>query len=445
MKSNRILMAAVAAVVLVLSGLSTPARGDPAGNAVTEWNTIAVNTLIGLPGPAGGAPPAAQVHVAMVQGAVYDAVNATEPKHYRPYLLNRRFSARASQDAAVATAAYGVLRSIVATVPNLADDGPSDPAAVAGHAVRELARRGSEQPVQGPGSRRRERRGRRHDRRPPGRRTLRALAVGAEHRPGSLVAAAERHRAADPRSHALGGDGGALRHADLLAVPHLGPLALTSPAWAREFNEVKAIGAINSTLRTPTQTYIARWWQSTPVASWNEVARNLSLQDGLSIADTARLLAMENLSGADAAINCWNDKYYWDFWRPWNAIPRAAEDGNPDTAPDAGWLPLISAPYPDHPSGHLCLDSAHSRVLQMFFGDAITGGFQMSSISTLLGPADARTRTFGSFSQVLAEVTEARIWAGLHYRTADEQAKGLGWNVADYLAANYFQPVGRAH
>ena len=81
----------------------------------------------------------------------------------------------------------------------------------------------------------------------------------------------------------------------------------------------------------------------------------------------------------------------------------------------------------------------------MFFGDVIEGGYQITSLSTLLGAADPRTRTFGSFSESVAEVTEARIWAGLHYRTADVQAKVLGWNVADYMAANYFQPVGRGH
>ena len=224
-----------------------------------------------------------------------------------------------------------------------------------------------------------------------------------------------------------------------------GPNALTSAAWAAEFNEVKALGSATSAVRTTHQTYVARWWQSTPVAIWNSVATDLAEREGLSIADTARLLAMENLSGADAAINCWNDKYYWDFWRPWNAIPRAAEDGNPATLPEPGWTPLIAAPYPDHPSGHLCLDSAHTRILQMFFDDAIEGGYEITSMSTLLGATDARTRRFGSFSQAVAEITEARIWAGLHYRTADEQAKVLGWNVADYTAANYFQPVGRAH
>ena len=115
-----------------------------------------------------------------------------------------------------------------------------------------------------------------------------------------------------------------------------GPLALDSAAYAAEFNEVKALGSTNSTVRTPTQTYIARWWQSNPVASWNAVARDLIARKNLDVVDSARLLAMQNLSAADASINCWNDKYHWDFWRPWNAIARAAEDGNPatDARPD---------------------------------------------------------------------------------------------------------------
>jgi hypothetical protein len=222
-----------------------------------------------------------------------------------------------------------------------------------------------------------------------------------------------------------------------------GPLTLGSAAYAAEFNEVKALGSINSTVRTTTQTYIARWWQSTPVASWNAVARDLIGREAVNIADSARLLAMANLSAADAHINCWNDKYYWDFWRPWNAIPRAAEDGNPATTAEAGWTALITAPYPEHPSGHLCNDGAHVGVLRMFFGDAIEGGYQITSASTFLAPSDPKTRTFGSFSQALAELIEARIWAGLHYRTGDVQAEQLGRNVANYMAANYFQPVGR--
>jgi hypothetical protein len=144
---------------------------------------------------------------------------------------------------------------------------------------------------------------------------------------------------------------------------------------------------------------------------------------------------MENLAAADAAINCWNDKYYWDFWRPGNAIARADEDDNPATHPDPTWAPLISAPYPEHPSGHLCLDSAHTRVLRTFFGtNAI--GFDITSVQF-----PGETRHYDSFSQALSEITEARIWAGLHYRTADVQSKVLGRNVADYMARHYFHPV----
>jgi hypothetical protein len=150
---------------------------------------------------------------------------------------------------------------------------------------------------------------------------------------------------------------------------------------------------------------------------------------------------MQNLSAADAAINCWNDKYHFDFWRPVNAI-RTLDDGNAATEPDPAWAPLFNAPYPDHPSGHLCLDGAHTQVLKMFFGDAIAGGYQITTASTLIQAGDAPTRSFASFSQALDELIEARIWAGLHFRTADVQGRSLGTNVADFAAANYFQPVG---
>lgn len=449
------------AAVLALGSVSGPASGEAreraaaarsvgwsasSGDAVRAWNTIAVNTLIALPGNAGGAPPAAQMHVGMVQGAVYDAVNATEPKHYRPYLLDRRFSARASQDAAVAAAAYGVLRHLVSTVPNILDanrttllatlatqyqaalqpiaDGPSktkgvdagEAAAAAMIAARaDDGRFGPSQWVPSTA---------------PGHWWPQLTPAGAQ--------------ILDPTPWVGGVDPFLMESSSQFRTA--GPVSLTSDTWTREFDEVKTYGAVDSTMRSTTQTYIAKWWQSTPVRSWNEVARDLADRSDLDAVETARLLAMTNLSGADAAINCWNDKYHWDFWRPWNAIPRAAEDGNPATDPQSGWTPLISAPYPDHPSGHLCLDGAHAGILAKFFGDTVPGGFQITSISTLLAPppADPRVRTFGSFSQALDELVEARIWAGLHYRTADVQARLLGANVADYAAANYFQPVGRA-
>jgi hypothetical protein len=446
-RRRSIWLVAVAVVVLSAVGVvgASAAPAVTATTAVTDWNLIAVNTLTTLPGAAGGAPPASQISVGMVQGAVYDAVNAITPKHHRPYLLKRRFAATASKDAAVATAAYMVLSNIVSTVPasisfptrasvlqvlasqyaaslSAIPDSPFKTQGVAaGNAAAEAmiaAREGDGR--FGPSQ---------------------WVPNSAPGHWQPLVNPATGQPILDPTPWVGGVKPFLMQSSSQFRTA--GPLALGSAAYAAEFNEVKALGSINSAVRTATQTYIARWWQSTPVASWNAVARDLIGREEVDIADSARLLAMANLSAADAGINCWNDKYYWDFWRPWNAIPRAAEDGNPATTAEAGWTALITAPYPDHPSGHLCNDGAHVGVLRMFFGDVIEGGYQITSASTFLAPSDPKTRTFGSFSQALAELIEARIWAGLHYRTADVQAEQLGRNVANYMAANYFQPVGR--
>ena len=433
-------LAVAALVFAAVVGRPATAQGQSAGNAVTDWNAIAVSTLVGLPGPAGGAPPASQINVGMVQGAVYDAVNATAPRYHRPYLLDRRFEATASQEAAVATAAYTVLANIVSTVP-ASIPFPSKESvlqALAAHYASALgAIPDSPSKAQGVAA---------------GRAAAAAMIAAREGdgrfgpsqwvpnaAPGHwqpLVDPATGQPLLDPTPWA-----GLVKPFLMQSSSQFrsqGPLALDSAAYAAEFNEVKALGSTTSEVRTSTQTYIARWWQSNPVASWNAVARDLIARRNLDVVDSARLLAMQNLSTADASINCWNEKYYWDFWRPWNAIARAAEDGNPATEPDPTWTALITAPYPDHTSGHLCLDGAGISVLRMFFGDAPEGGYQITSVSTFLVPGDAPTRTFSSFSQVLAELIEARIWAGLHVRTAYVQGELLGRSVAEYAAANYF-------
>ena len=219
------------------------------------------------------------------------------------------------------------------------------------------------------------------------------------------------------------------------------PPALESAQWAAEFNEVKALGRATGSTRTDEQTYIAKWWQSAPVFSWNEVARQLITRTEMGAAESARLLALQNMSSADAAINCWNDKYHFDFWRPWNAVPRAGEDTNPATEADPAWTALLTAPYPEWTSGHNCLDAANTTVLRMFFGDDPVGGsFQITSF--FVNPGGPAVRTFDTFTQPLTELIEARIWAGLHYRSADVAGQLLGRNVANYGAANYFQTVG---
>ena len=447
MKSSRILVAAVAVGVFVISTLTSPVgtlaapaqrTTTPASNAATAWNQIAVTTLSGLPGPAGGTPFGAAIHVAMVQGAVYDAVNAIGHSHREPYLLEKRFPKSASLGAAVATAAYVVLRGIVSTVPNLPD-------ATRATLLDSLATQYEDALAAIP----------------DGRSKRQGIRAGTAAATVMLDAREDDGRfgpspwvpntapghwwpttdpttgqlVLDPTPWVANVDPFVARSTSQFRTP--GPQDLTSAVYAEEFNRVKQVGSVNSTVRSAEQTYIARWWQSTPTASWNDVGRQLAVRNGLGIRATSRLLALQNFSGADASINCWNDKYHWDFWRPWNAIHRADEDGNPATEPDTTWAPLISAPYPEHPSGHLCLDGSHTLILQRFFGDAADGGYEITSVSALLQPTDARTRSFASFSQVLRELVRARVWAGLHFRTADIQGKWLGVKAARFAASHF--------
>ena len=427
-------------------GASAAPPADADASAVTQWNLIAVNALTGLPGPAGGAPPAAQIHVGMVQGAVYDAVNAITPKHFRPYLLTRRFGNTASNEAAVATAAYLVLKNIVETVPQSIPF-PTRGAVLASLETQYNASRNAipDSPFKdmGVASGTAAAQAMIHARQGDGRFGPTQWVPSSEKGHWSLLPG----QANDPTPWVGGVKPFLMRSSSQFRSA--GPPALTSAAWAADFNEVKALGRATGSTRTDEQTYIARWWQSTPVVSWNDVARQLIARNNLDVSDSARLLAMENLVAADAAINTWNDKYHFDFWRPWNAIVRASEDENDATvADDPNWAALLTAPYPDHVSGHLGLDSSHTGVLKMFFGNAPAGGYQITSSFVNPGGAGCppttcpATRPFTSFSQAVNEIVEARIWAGLHYRTADVQAVQLGTNVANFGAANYFQPVG---
>lgn len=445
-RSRSVLLVAVAVGALLgalgVAGASAARPATADATAVTQWNLIAVSTITGIPGPAGGAPPASQLNMGMVQGAVYDAVNAITPKHHRPYLLKRRFGNRASDEAAVATAAYRVLKNIVETVPQsitfpretllatLASQYQAATNAIPdsrfkkrGIAAGTAAAQAMIDARQGDG------------------RFGPSQWVPNPNRGHWDPVAPNGTTVQDPTPWVGGVKPFLMRSSSQFRSA--GPLALDSPAYAAEFNEVKALGGdgvVTPSARTGTQTYIAKWWQSNPVASWNDVARQLIARNHLDASDSARLLAMENLAAADAAINDWNDKYHFDFWRPFQAIRRAAQDGNPATAPDLTWTPLLTAPYPDHVSGHLGLDGSHAGVLRMFFCDAPAGGYQITS--TFVNPGGPATRTFSSFNQALDEIVEARIWAGLHFRTADVQGRQLGTNVANFAAANYFEPVG---
>jgi len=216
-----------------------------------------------------------------------------------------------------------------------------------------------------------------------------------------------------------------------------GPPALDGDQYFEEFIEVKTMGSLASTLRTAEQTDFCRFWQtSTPTFLWNRVALDLIADTDNDLSDNAHLLARMNLAIADSIISCWEAKYFYEFWRPVTAIRLAGTDGNDDTIEDASWTPLlVTPPFPEHTSGHSSASSAAVAVLADCFGDDTS--FTVKSHTNL-----DWVRSFSSFSSALDEVADARVFAGIHFRTACDLGAVAGFDVASYIMENL---MGRIH
>jgi hypothetical protein len=423
------------AAVAVAAALVAPAAAH--ADAVTDWNQIASDTIVNPIAPQG--PPVASLSFAMMQGAVYDAVNAIDQQAYRSYLVAPSANPWDSKDAAVAAAAFNVLVALfplqstvlqekydayMASLP----DAPAGAKAAGERVGREAAAAMLA--------------ARENDGRFGTRPTLYPEAPGVW-RP------TWPNFATDPASWM------AYVKPFLLPNPEMvrsdGPNPLTSDAYARDYNEVKELGSLHSAKRTPEQTEIAIFWQGTG-AFWNGVTRDIVAQRGdLDVSETARLFAMEDAAAADGFIACYNDKYYWQLWRPVAAIRAGDADGNPATIGDPDWTPLFNPatlqygtaplnpplntpPFPDHPSAHGCASGAIVHSMQSFFG---TDKVPFSAYSE-------RTRTWRSYdrlSDALKEIVDARVYAGIHFRTACVQGTVLGKKVAHWERMHYFQPM----
>jgi hypothetical protein len=451
----RLTATALVAVAIAVGGLPGTARAQSAGNAAIEWNAIASTAIMST---AGQPPHAAVLSLAMVQGAVYDAVNAIDGGH-QPYLIAPPASSGDSKEAAAATAAFRVLVGF----PELCDPDPAVPCELRGLFPGQLS---TLQPL--------------YDASlagvPDGSAKDGGIAAGEAAAKAMLTARAHDGRGYDCE-FVEGFDPGEWRLAPpqgptgivakdpapwvgcvkTFLVPNAemlrtdGPNALTSAAYAKDFNEVKELGSLTSTKRTADQTAAAIFWQDSGPAIWNRVYRALAVSRGLDVVDSSRLFAMTNLAAADGSIGCWNDKRYWSFWRPITAIREAASDGNPATEADPNWLPLfdpsipvsgaplVTPGFPDHPAGHTCISGATVHALQAFFG---TDRVSFTATSNKCFPAPCPPRSFDRFSGALKEIIDARVWGGIHFRTADVQGAVLGKKVAGYMTKHYFRPTG---
>jgi hypothetical protein len=410
---------AISMIVFTLA-LAVSAHAD----TVTDWNRIAVQEV--LTAGAARPGPTASLDMAVVQLAVYDAVQAIIGE-YQPYHVVIP-GATGSTSAAAAKAARDVLvnrfparaAAIEAIYQQyLIDHGlnPADPGVAVGAtaAAGIIALRATDGSFPNPPP-------------PP---FIGSLTIGV-------------WRPTPPSNAPMAAPWLALVTPFAINSPSQfrpnDPPDLNSPEYTRDYEEVKAVGKSDSTTRTAEQTDLANFWNSNYVALWSSVTRNLAEANLDNEGDTARLLALVSMSMADASITAWDSKTTFVFWRPITAIREGDNDGNPKTVGDATWSPLIATPpYPDYTSGANNLTASATRSLALFFG---TDEMNFSVTTTNPGPTIQDTRDFTSFNAVQQEVVSARVYEGIHWRFADEVARKQGRQVAQWAYSHYLRPLG---
>jgi hypothetical protein len=442
-RARRVSALAVVAILMALSlapveGAPKPTYDGPLENVVLEWNGHASDALINAttaatPG-AGQTPPVSTLYLAMVHGAIYDAVNAIDRGH-QPYIAGLPPAPRsASKAAAVAKAAHYVLRGvtiqpplspgIVARLDGLLDgtikaavaaDGQKsvdEGIAVGAAAAAAMLAKRADDGRYGP------------------------FRFTTGDRPGEWRPVPNASPPSDPNAWVAKVTPFAIPSAAQFRTA--GPHPLTSEVYAREYNEVKALGGPTAgSPRTPEQEALAQFYVNMTHGAelFNRTFRIIAAERKLTLVEQARLFAMINIAGADAIIACWDDKAHWNFWRPITAIREGENDGNPQTASDPNWTSLISnPPYPEHPSGYNCVAGGYMHAGKAFFG---TDQMNFKVVRVAPNMPDV-TRDYGSFTGVVNDVIEARLLQGIHFRASNVQGAKLGQQVAEWQAKHYF-------
>jgi hypothetical protein len=391
-------------------GLAAGARAD----AVTDWNLIALNTIP----PIHGLGPMGSRAMGYVHAAIFDAVNAVERK-YSVYKVDIT-APDASAGAAAMTAGHGMLvklypeqqialdAALAKSLKSVAEGKAKEDGVALGRQVAEKIDVVTDD----------------------------FGAVDPSYKLGTDPSSWQPYPAsALPRGQTWGSIKPFLMtKPDQFTLP--GPLSVRSAEYAKELEEVRVLGGRDSPERTTGQTAIAIFWTVGGAPVLNEIARKEALARGLDLAANARLFALINMAMSDAGIATWHEKFRYNFLRPVTAIRNAAALDNPAIKQDAAWEPLIVTPsHPDYPSGHCANTGAGATILRKFFGtDAI------QSNATYTYPMLGVTRQWTNYTALVKETGNARIWGGIHTRTADEHADMLGRQVAEYVFDNFLRP-----
>ena len=411
---------------------SPPPLAAAIPDPVLEWDAIMNDSVL----TAGSSPWVTARAVAMVSGSVFDAVNGVNPR-YKPLHVKPNAPGYASRRAAAIQASYAML---IKLYPSQADTlTPKRDASIAALAAEESAKSIQAGVTWGQSVADKIWAWRLTDgSMPPPPPFVGALgieglpaAVGVW-RPTPTVNA----YGAAPQFATL--TPFVLQRPSQFRLPP--PLALTSAEYATDYNEVKTMGAFSGSQRSDDQSELALFWAGNTPVYWNRIASQISVERSLSLSQNAHLFALLNVTLADAAIACWDGKYRYVFWRPITAIRLGDTDGNDATDPDPTWTPWLdffptgTPPHPEYPSGHSTQSGSAAFILAAAFGDATP--------FTVISNVRPGTRAFPSFSAAVAEIADARVFGGIHFRTSCVRANLLGQAVANYVSTHAMRPLG---
>jgi hypothetical protein len=386
-----------------------------AQNPVAAWNVIAENAIIGV---AKKPPTSAPIYMVYVHASVYDAVNAID-KRYQPFAVQLDAPAGASQDAAAIAAAHRALvrlfpsqqptldAAYVASLASIPDGLPKTD----GIAVGEAAANAFLDSRMGDG-----------------------LEANVPVVLGSGPGAWQPTAPAAPVTPWVGQFRPFSFSSSAQFRPAEGPPALDSYEWAGDYNRTQLYGGKDFSLRTPAQTEIGLFWTDHATKQYEGALAGLANSQSLNTADAARLYAVANIALADALVSCLEAKYHFLFWRPVTAIHAGDTDGNDNTVIDPAWQPLAPTPnHPEYPAAHGCATGAFTQALATFFGtDFVPVSFSSAVTNT--------THHFERFSDVMDEVSDARIYGGMHYHYSIVQGRNMGRKIVRNLFKNYFGP-----
>jgi hypothetical protein len=393
--------------------------GVAQADTVLDWNAIALRTTAAAPFN----PPLESRNLAIIHAAMFDAVNSIM-RAYESYAVKIDVPIGASPDAAAAAAAHFTLvrlyptqqstldEAYAASLGGIPNNSHKQDGAMVGESVaaRLLAVRASDGAD---------------------------AAIAAPYTPGDKLG----DWAPTPPAFraALDPGWGAVRPFVLREAAQFRPVpppTLTSAKYARDFNEIRAMGTLTGSARTQAQTDLARVWVATGPQNWNPAARQVAVARHLTLPQNAQLFALLNLAGADAFIASWDAKFKYNQWRPVTGIQAADADGNPDTTVDSAWTPLlVTPPFPDYIAGHTTYAGAAKQVLEHVFGKNPGVVMNLTSAS-----APGVIETYTTFEDISDGVIDARVWGGIHWRTSSERGERVGEQIGAYAVRHFLKP-----